>query len=364
MKARALASALRSLLALVAFVPTLAWPTRQGGPDAGTVVALLLLWAYAGTRSALSALDPLEEETFFAKRVRRLVLLPVGMALGGSALFPVLTAWPYVWFVIAMVGVLQRFAFVPEVAVALGWLAGIGVLAQLVLAPSAVWSLVPLFALLFVVPGLDRYAEAQGRQRTPPSPLPLLRAGAVVAAAVFALTLLLAWALPDPFPAIVETPEFDLDPGQAPVPRLPLPQIAFGGMLLGLMWVIAQRVGRAAVEAEQPPPAEMQVELDEVALDGAPPLCAWDAGPRRAAIDAYLAHRAALGRRGTAVSPAQTPAQWASTLPADAAPKIAEAFGRARWSPEPFAEEEVDRLRGWIRDVEGGVSDPSEASDP
>lgn len=351
---RVLRAPLRAALCLACFGPALSLPQRDGGLDVGTVVIVLLLWGYAGLRSTLSELDPMEEEGFFAQRLRRLVLLPVGMAIGGALLFPLLTEWPYVWFLLALTGLLQRFCFVAEVAVGATFLAGLGVCSQLLLEPEAVWALAPLVVLVFVLPGLDRYVEARARSRAPASPLPLVRGGALVASCVFAATVGLALVLPDPFPALVGTPDFTTQPGVDDVPSLPLAQLLIGTILLGGLWVVAQRLTRAASErVEQPPPGEMQVELDPSELASRSARVDWAPGPRRELVEAYLRHREALHSRGAKVAPTLTPRQVARALPPGRAPDVAVAFERARWSVSDVSADELREVRGWIAEIEG-----------
>ncbi|MCA8923796.1 MAG: DUF4129 domain-containing protein [Planctomycetes bacterium] len=354
MNARALRGALRSLLCLACFAPGLAQPVAEGGLDAGTVVVVLLLWAYGGVRSTLSELDPVEEESFLAQRARKLVLLPAGMAFGGALLFPLISAWPFVWFVLALAAVLQRYGFVAEVAAGLTWLAGLGGCAQILLDPDAAWVLGPVLLLWFVVPSLDRYADAEGRVRPLPSPVPLLQAGAGVAACVLALTAAIALLLPDPFPALARTPELHVEPSGVAVPRLPIAQLGIGALILGTLWIVAQRLTQAAADRmDPPPPSEMQVELGSESLGGAVGSFAWKTSPRRAVVEAYLAHRRLLARRGVGDDGALTPRQWASRLPEGRSADVARAFEKARWSPEEVSEEEVRVLRAWIAEVEG-----------
>lgn len=341
-----------------------------GARDA--VMGLLLL-VLAAVQSARAEESPEDLDSPSARRAKRFAPTAVGLLLAGLFFFPRFEApWAqgggaYLVLLYFVNLPLAAFWHVPAVRAVSLVVASVAALGATVMVPddAAAPCLLPVAAAWVLVPALDRLAAV--RARIEPRPAPRLRPTLTASAAVLALGLALFAASMLVVPAStrrwtslnVFSPASTRHVG----PIVPPPDVPVG-KLLGLLMAAAltllawnayasSRGGRARpLVAALPMTASAARPLDPAAIDRA--LGAWPPGARREVVQTYLDHLRALEARTTLRQPGTTPFGLARLLGVEAAARLAERFGRARWDPAPIATDEVACARTEAADVERG----------
>lgn len=330
----------------------------DGVRDAGLCGLVLLLAAYASLQAEAS---PEELDSPPARRARRFAPFAVGVAVAGLLVFPWYALWGLPTLLFFANLPLVAFWHVTRVRAVSLLVATIAALASSVIVEAAAWSLLPVGLAWALVPAFDRAAATRAllEPRPRPRPGPPLAAGLAVVAAG-ALVFAAATAVLPPSTRAFTTsdlmkprPGAFVDPPKPPdIPLGPLTILLAACALTLLAWnAYASRQGKG--RAELPAVGAMSTDgpqpLDPDELARA--VATWPPGPRREVVETYLRHLVDLEAAGRARALRQTPLALAATLgqrlPAvlAAATRLAERFGRARWSPEPVAPDEPARAR-------------------
>lgn len=340
----------------------------RGLRDASVALALLLLAAFQSLRAEAT---PEDLDSPSARRAKRFAPLAVGLLLVGLFVFPrfdpdggVLTLLFFANLPLVAYWHVPSVRAVSLVVASVAALGGTVFVRDDVAAPA----LLPIGAAWTLVPALDRLAAVRARlEPRPPAVLgPTLRTAGLVLAAGLALFVAARLALPPSTRSWVASSFLASTSPRGEPP--PTPDLPIGRLLalLGaaaltlLMWnAYASRLGtrRRTVEQLLPMATAAPRRLDPEAVARA--VGEWPLGPRRAVVEAYLGHVLAIEAKGEPRGPAMTPRGLArllaaalSPLAGDAATRLADRFGRARWDPAPIGADEPATARAEVAHVE------------
>lgn len=355
-----------------AFAPLAVRGVLGKTPSAGARDAFmgLLLLVLAALQSVRAEQSPEDLDSPSARRAKRFAPTAVGLLLAGLFFFPRFEApWAqgggaYLVLLFFVNLPLAAFWHVPSVRAVSLVVASVAALGATVLVPddAAAPCLLPVAAAWVLVPGLDRLALV--RARLDPRPDPRLRPTLVAAAAVLAVGVALFTASTLVLPASTRrwTSLNVFSPSPTRTGPVVAPPDVPVGKLLGLLMAAALTLlawnAYAASRGGRRRPPELVLPmapsaarpLDPAAIERA--LGAWPAGARREVVQTYLDHLRALEARAAVRQPGTTPLDLARRLGHQAAVRLAERFGRARWGPAPVATDEAAHARAEAAEVE------------
>lgn len=343
----------------------------DGRTAARNLLAVAMLTFMPSVFSASAERVPEAEDLPRARFVQRFSPLAVTVVVVLTALFPYVARWGAIEAALVVQAPLAFFLYVPRVRAIHLLVSGWAAVASVALDDRALLGAAPFFALALVAAALDRalHVRTAAFARTPPLiKVPL--AVSSIAATVFALVLggtyaalprLERWLPAAPAKVRMVRPP---TPAEARTPILEL-LLAVGAVVVffAVFRWLADRFKDEKTSALPLPPrtiARIALEpLDELAgIEAA----AWPAGPRRALVRCYLEHLGRLARTGLARKPSEAPLDVTALVGrrAEAArepeDRLARAFHRARYSPEPVSPEQLAAAEDAARQVEDTLS--------
>lgn len=365
---------------VLAHAPLVVFAGADGAPEVRWftgpfLLALLVVGAAQALRREAS-----EEPSALSLRLERYAPMAVGMTLAGALAFPSLTTWRFLWFLgLLQLPLLTCWNLARPRTISL-WVASLAALGATVVLDAAAFGLAGPAMAWVVIPALEAGAAERARAgRVAPAWRPWL-GGVLGASGLGVLLFAAALAILPPTHRSLPTDSGGrmLDSGEprpaAEPPPLPVAEVFTLLGLFAALWALSHLVfGRAGGGVLQAPESRgMQVdeayELPALPNTGAAP---WPDGPRRALVERYVEHVAAL-RQALGDAPGRTAPGWAAALDAvagdpalrAAAEDLAARFDAARYGRAPVDAAVVDearglaeRLDGWVRQTAASRSD-------